>query len=367
MQADLSPVSYDDLPDWSHDDPRDVLTGFLDCADHAQTVKPHKTGSLGLQWSDFVPASQILRKSSVQDAAEARGFLERHFTPFKVVPRDGSGGVVTAYYEPEVGVARERSGPYRFAFHKRPDDLVALDMKTRPKAMDPGFAYGRRTDGAVCEYPDRAAIESGFLDGHGLEIAWARDRIDVFFAHIQGAARLRYADGTVERITYAAKTGHPFTAIGRVLIAMGEQDPETVSMQSLRTWLAENPERLDEILWQNRSYIFFRTAPVADPDRGPVAAAKVPLIAGRSLAVDKHIHTFGTPVFVQADDLTHLTDGPFRRLMIAQDTGSAIVGPARGDIFTGSGAAAGEQAGTVRNDAVFFVLVPNEAAGRVGP
>lgn len=367
MQADLIPVSFDDLPDWSLDDPRDVLAGFLDCAGHAEKIKPYKTGSLGLQWSDFAPVSQLLRERSAANAADARDIFERHFTPFKVHPRDGSEGFVTAYYEPEVEVARERTGPYRFPFHRRPDDLVAVNRENRPRDLPADFAFARKANGELCEYPDRAAIESGFLDGRGLEIAWAKDRIDVFFAHIQGAARLRYSDGTVERITYAAKTGHPFTAIGKVLIAMGEQDPATVSMQSLRRWLAENPQRVDEILWKNRSYIFFRAAPVADPRRGPVAAAKVPLIAGRSLAVDRRIHTFSTPVFVQADDLTHLSGGPFRRLMIAQDTGSAIVGPARGDIFTGSGASVGELAGTVRNAAVFFVLVPNVAAGRYRP
>jgi membrane-bound lytic murein transglycosylase A len=171
----------------------------------------------------------------------------------------------------------------------------------------------------------------------------------------------------VRRVTYAAKTGHPFTAIGRVLIDRGELTPETVSMQSIRSWLADNPQRVDELLWCNRSYIFFRQADFDDPEDGPIAAAKVPLTAGRSLAVDRLLHTFGTPIFVAAETLTHIGNTPFRRLMLAQDTGSAIIGPARGDIFAGSGSAAGDLAGTVKHAATFYMLIPAGAAERFPP
>ncbi|WP_419907097.1 murein transglycosylase A [Hoeflea sp.] len=365
MTARLTPVSFEDLPGWHCDNPEEVLTGLQDCVRHASSVKPYKTGSLGLEWRDFTPAVAALGEQPPAREAEARRFFEAHFIPLKVSPGDGGQGFVTAYYEPEIDASPVRTEKYRYPFHARPDDLVAVNDANRPPELDPAFAFARQRDGGICEYPDRRMIDSGYLDGRGFEIAWAESRIDVFFAHIQGAARLRYPDGTVERITYAAKTGHPFTAIGRVLIKMGEQDPATVSMQSLRKWLADNPRRIDEILWRNRSYIFFRKAAVSDPSRGQVAAAKVPLIAGRSLAVDRFIHTYGTPVFVCADSLVHLGDGPFRRLMIAQDTGSAILGPARGDIFVGTGQAAGEAAGTVRNPADFFVLAPIRAAGRL--
>jgi membrane-bound lytic murein transglycosylase A len=141
-----------------------------------------------------------------------------------------------------------------------------------------------------------------------------------------------------------------------------------VSMQTIRAWLTANPERVDEVLWQNRSYIFFRQTDVGDPDLGPVAAAKVQIVAGRSIAVDRSIHTFGTPFFISSQSLPHLDQGkPFQRLMIGLDTGTAIVGPARADIFTGSGDAAGELAGSVRNPADFFILIPRSAAHRYLP
>ena len=160
------------------------------------------------------------------------------------------------------------------------------------------------------------------------------------------------------RITYAAKTGHPFTGVGRVLAELGEIPLSDVTMQSIRAWFARNPGRIDEMLWRNRSYIFFREAPVEDPELGPIAAAKVPLTPGRSIAVDRLLHTFGTPFFVDAPGLTAFDGRPFRRLMIAQDTGSAIVGAARGDLFAGSGDAAGEIAGVIRHPADFYALLP---------
>lgn len=224
---------------------------------------------------------------------------------------------------------------------------------------DTCIAFGRQTAGGTVPFFDRGEIERGALDGRGLEIAWLADKVDLFFVHVQGAARLAMADGTERRVTYAAKSGHAFIGPGRILANLGEIPLKDVTMQSIRAWFSVNPDRIDEILWQDRSFIFFRDAPVDDPALGPIAAAKVPLTAGRSLAVDRRLHTFATPIFVEVPQMD------FARLMVAQDTGSAIVGPARGDIFCGSGDAAGESAGIIKHPASFTMLVPNPAAERM--
>src|SRR5690606_19537473 len=184
------------------------------------------------------------------------------------------------------------------------------------------LAFGRKTDDGIVPYWDRGAIDRGALRGRGLEIAWLADPVDAYFIHVQGAARLRMSDGRMVRVTYAAKSGHPFTGAGRVLADLGEIPLEQVTMQSIRAWFRANPDRVNDILWQNRSYIFCREAPVDDPALGPVAAAKVPLTPGRSIAVDRLPHTFGTPFYIDAPALTAFDGKPFRRLMIAQDTGS---------------------------------------------
>ncbi|WP_105422121.1 murein transglycosylase A [Neorhizobium sp. T25_27] len=362
----LRPVSFPDLAGWGDDDPTALFAGMRASLEHIRKVKPYRTGILGLtaeELASFIEAARDIPG----DPVSARAFFETHCTPFLISRNDGRRGFVTAFYEPEIEVSETRDDVWIHPFYYRPDDLIDLDDGNRPAGLDSGYMFGRQTADGIEPYPDRGEIDRGFLEGRGLEIAYAKSKVDVFFIHVQGAARLRYPDGNIRRITYAAKAGHPFSPIGKLLIDRGEIDPAKISMQSIRTWLAENPAKVDEVLWHNRSYIFFREADVSDPSLGPVAAAKVPLIPGRSLAVDRQVHTFGFPFFIRSETLTHMDGGkPFARLMLALDTGSAIVGPARGDIFTGSGFEAGELAGTVRNDADFYILIPKAASVRYG-
>ncbi|MBB5576893.1 MULTISPECIES: murein transglycosylase A [Rhizobium] len=363
----LEPATFADLKGWKDDDPSGLFRAMEDCRAHIRDVKPYRTGAAGLTANDLLALLDEAKGYEPRDAAEARAFFEERCQPFFIRRGDGARGFVTAFYEPEIAVSATPDETYRYPFYRRPDDLIDLDDTNRPTDLDPSYMFGRLKDGIISAYPDRGEIDRGYLKGRGLEIAWAKSEVDVFFVHVQGAARLLYPDGRMGRITYAAKAGHPFSAVGRLLIERGVLDRTTISMQTIRDWLYAHPQEVDEVLWHNRSYIFFREADVSDASLGPIAAAKVPLVAGRSLAVDRLIHTFGFPFFIQSESLTHLDGGkPFGRLMLALDTGSAIVGPARGDIFTGSGYDAGELAGTVRNDADFYILVPKAAAQRFG-
>lgn len=366
MDFELQRVGFSDMPGWAKDDPSPLIEALARCHRHVTTVKAHRTGSLGISSADLMPAFEAAVRATDQGPDAARAFFEAHFQPCKIVRGDGKSGFVTAFFEPDVRVSAIADETCHYPFYTRPQDLVDLDAGNRPASMDPSFAFGQLKNGVIGEYPDRGDIERGYLRGKGLEIAYAASKLDVYFAHIQGAARLIYPDGSMRRITYSAKTGHPFSPIGRLLIDRGAIDAATVSMQTIRQWLAENEDLADEVLWHNRSFIFFREAAVDDPTLGPVAAAKVALAPGRSLAVDRLIHTFGVPFFIASDSLTHIDGGkPFARLMLALDTGSAIVGSARGDLFTGSGDAAGEMAGSVRNDADFFIFVPVQAVTRI--
>lgn len=361
----LKPVTFPELAGWADDDPSALFAALDACRNHIRSAKPYRAGSLGLTSADLEPLLEAAKLQTRRDPVSARSFFESECRAFLIERLDGGRGLVTAFYEPEVEVSDKKEGGYRFPFYRRPADLTDVDNSNRPSGMDPSCCFGLIEDGVISSYPDRRMIDQGYLEGRGLEIAWAKSKIDVFFAHVQGAARLRFPDGRLMRITYAAKAGHPFSAIGKLLIERGEIAPAEISMQSIRKWLADHPGEADAVLWHNRSYIFFREAAVEDLSLGPIAAAKVPLIAGRSLAVDRHIHTFGYPFFIRAEGLTRLDGGkPFARLMLALDTGSAIVGPARGDIFTGSGDLAGELAGAVRNAADFYILIPKQAAAR---
>lgn len=366
LSSALRPVPFEALPGWREDDHAAAFAAF---ARSAQRVleKPYRSGSLGISVDAFADAYREARAAPFVDPAAARAFFERHFTPCLVQPSAGSAaGFVTGFYEPEADASPTPTSRFKVPLYGRPDDLADVDDANRPAGLDPYLAFARDTGAGLVEYFDRGEIERGALSGLGLEVAWLEDPVDVFFIHVQGAARLRLPDGTVRRVTYAAKSGQRFSGPGRILADLGEIPLADVTMQSIRAWFKAHPDRIDEILRQNRSFIFFRDAPVDAPELGPVAAAKVPLTPGRSMAVDRLLHTFGTPFFIVAPELTAFEGRPFRRLMIAQDTGSAIVGAARGDLFAGSGDAAGEIAGVVKSAADFYALVPRTLTGGPG-
>ncbi|UDL87398.1 murein transglycosylase A [Mesorhizobium sp. PAMC28654] len=349
--------SFAELPGWDDDDHLAAFAAFRRSAFHI-LAKPYRSGALGVDFNAFSEAYGEARTISPANRLEARAFFERYFAPATIAAEDGGPGLVTGFYEPEVEASAVRTERFSVPLLARPADLVDIDDANRPAGLDPYLAFGRETPRGPVEYFDRGEIERGALAGKGLEIAWLADKVDAFFIHVQGAARLKMADGRLGRVTYAAKSGQRFTGPGKILSEIGEIPLQEVTMQSIRAWFKAHPDRVDEILWRNRSYIFFREAAVEDVALGPIAAAKVPLTPGRSVAVDRLLHTFGTPFYIDAPSLLAFGGKPFRRLMIAQDTGSAITGPARGDLFAGSGNAAGEIAGVVRNAADFHALIP---------
>jgi membrane-bound lytic murein transglycosylase A len=353
--AQLLPLTFDDLAGWREDDHAAALVAFQA---GAAVLERHPPKTRFLATDATALAAILARAAEMQGPSpgEARDFFEAAFVPFEVVPVEGAA-FFTGYYEPAVAGSRTRTGDFAVPLLAPPPELVEIDPGSAPN-LDPSFRYALKADAGYVECPDRGAIAAGALAGRNLELVWLVDPVDIFFIHIQGAARIRLSDGGTMRVTYAAKSGHPYTPIGRVLIETGALTKEEATMQGIRAWLAAHPDKAEAVMARNRSYIFFREAPATDDRLGPIAAARVPLTAMRSLAVDRLQHTFHSPVWVE----TTLPDGaPFRHLTIAQDTGSAIVGAARGDIFFGSGAAAGEIAGGMRAGGRFVLLMPKGA------
>jgi len=350
IEVGLRPIGFDTFSGWLEDDHAASFAAFRRGAAALAEHPPRRRG-LGIDPEALTRAIAAAEKAGALDRRAARSFFEAHFQPHEVLP---ATGLFTGYYEPIVDGSRSPSDRFTVPLYQQPDDLVEVEPGLHP-GLDPSFRFARNAGNGFVPYADRAVIEAGLLKGRGLEIAWLADRVDAFFIHIQGAARIRLPDGKTMRLTYAAKSGHPYTAIGRVLIEMGALDKNSATMQSIRAWLGANPKEAHKVMARNQSFIFFREAPIGDESDGPIAAAKVPLTAGRSLAVDRLLHTFGIPVWIE----TTLPDASsFNRLLIAQDTGTAIVGPARGDIFFGSGDTAGAIAGAMRASGRFVVLVP---------
>ncbi len=357
-EAHLSPISFDDLDGWRDDDIAAAFAAFRRGAAVLDRHPPKQRAS-GIDPSALAEClRQAAALTATPSAGVARAFFEAAFGPAEVTVTTDEG-FFTGYYEPEVAGSLTPTPRFTVPLYRTPDDLVEIGPGERLPGLDPALRFARRTAAGLEEHPDRAAIMMGCLAGRGLEVVYLEDPIEAFFIQVQGAARVRLTDGREMRITYAAKTGHPYTPIGRTLIDMGALAKGDVTMQTIRAWLHANPGEAGAVMARNRSYVFFREAPVNDVALGPIAAAKVPLTPARSLAVDRLIHSFHTPIWVE----TTLPGGrPFRRLTIAQDTGSAIVGPKRGDIFFGSGEEAGAIAGAMRAAGRFVVLKPRVGA-----
>lgn len=341
------------LPGWEKDNHAAALAAFLRvCATPDILSRP---GPHALTPEDA--ARLCSAAHAAQHAGRAKAFLEEAFVPVQLA----DDGFLTGYFEPEFAASRTPHGAMTTPLRGLPEGFVKVSAKTRPANWPDALAFGRRTSSGLAPLPDRSAIMDGALAGQGKELAYL-DKVDAFFIHVQGSARLRLNDGSVMRVGYAGKTGHPYTSIARELVLEGRGQPEDFTMAGLRQWLRDHPQEVDGLLRRNRSYIFFREMTELSADQGPVGALGLPLVPGRSLAVDPEHVRYGLPVFLSGQ--APGPDGtlaPLHRLVIADDTGSAIKGAGRGDLFTGSGDEAGHLAGELRHRVGMTLLVPRAA------
>ena len=275
------------------------------------------------------------------DREQARLFFETNFNPVRIAAPGYTEGFFTGYYETEVEGSRVKTAEYNVPIYAAPAATVK----------------GKKSK--VFGHLDRTKIEDGALDGKKLEICYVKSPIDLFFAQIQGSTRVKLDTGNMLRLNYVASNGHPYTPVGRFLIDRGIISKEDMSMDRIRNWMTANPDEGRDLRRKNRSFVFFRETNLRDHEEC-IGAQGVPLTPGRSLAVDRKIHVYGTPIWVDADlpIESEKPDTKFRRLLVAQDTGSAIIGPARADIYFGSGEKLGSIAGRVKQYGQFVMMVP---------
>lgn len=354
------PVAFADLPGWDQDDHLAAYRAFARAAPALARQAESAAGATQMAGAALVALARraAAEAAAVTTAAEAKAFFEAGFTPHRLV-HTGAEGLLTGYYEPVLDGARAPDATFSIPVYRRPSDLVNLVREEERGALANGFTHARQTPDGVVPYATRAEIEDGALAGRRLEVLWLADPVDAFFLHVQGSGRIRFADGETIRITYDGKNGHPYTSIGRYLIDAGLFAPDDMTLDALKVWLSADRERGRKVMQENRSFIFFRA--LGNEDDGPLGAIEIPLSEGRSLAVDTAFHAIGTPVYVDAPTLRPgPAVGPFARLMIAQDVGSAIRGAERGDIYFGSGPEAGLLAGRTKHPGRFFVLLPSQ-------
>jgi membrane-bound lytic murein transglycosylase A len=367
-----APVAWAEIAGWAEDDHLAAYRAFrVSCKSIAeQRMPPSDPKALG---SSLREPCLAAKATDIFDDARARAFFEEHFLPLRISRLGETDGFVTGYYEPVIDGSRTQSDVYTVPVYRRPSNLFVRGYTQASVGLpNKGEVFRKIGRRKLVPYYDRAEIEDGAIAGRGLELCWLKNQTDLLFTQIQGSARVRLEDGSTIRINYDAHNGYPYMAVGRILIDRGIIPKDQMSMQRIREWMDQNPDGAKELRRQNRSYVFFREVQLSDKDEA-VGAQGVPLTPGRSIAVDKSLHVYGTPFFIEGElpIESEQSKTPFRRLMIAQDTGSAITGPARADLYFGAGAEAGRVSGRLRNNMRFVIFVPKSldpaARGRKMP
>lgn len=354
----LKPASFADLRGWRGDAQSAALEAFArSCARIVKKDPASAFGPVGGTYGDWRPACAALPQVAPGDDAAARAFLETWFRPWSAEADTGeAGGLFTGYYEAALNGSRTRHGPYQTPLRKRPDDLVMVDLGEFRDSLKGQRIAGRVVGGNLKPFEDHRAIDQGLLPhDETLPLVWVDDPVKAFFLQIQGSGQVLLDDGSTMRVGYAGQNGHVYYAVGRELVKRGLMDKDAVTMQSIEAWLKAHPDQAREIMYTNPSYVFFQEL----TGDGPLGGENVALTAGRSLAVDRSKIAYGIPVWLEIPDAPH---GPVRRLMVAQDTGGAIRGPVRGDIFFGYGAEAEAKAGPMKAPGRWWFLLPKTVA-----
>ncbi len=401
VEIGFAQARFSEVPGWKSDNQAEALPPFLlSCARlEAQPVEapanplealgPDKEGvTLSGKVGDWLPAckgAKALMARNFPDAVAAanltRAYLEDYFRPVRITavrraradgpapsaaPDIAPTGKFTGYFEPTYDASPMRSERHPAPALARPKDLVTVDLGAFRKELAGQRIAGRVENGALTPYPDRKAIEEGALGEQAVPLAWLAPD-DLFFLQIQGSGRLTLPGGAQMRIGFDGQNGRPYVPIGRILIERGEAEKATMSMQTIRRWLARSSSEAGAALrHENPSYVFFRRLDnLPNPALGPLGAEGVQLTPLRSLAVDRRFYAMGSPMFIALQGPDGLPT--LRRLMIAQDTGGAIAGPIRGDIYFGSGFVAGDEAGRLNAEGEMFALLPAPLAARLPP
>ncbi|WP_395405443.1 murein transglycosylase A [Pseudoduganella sp. UC29_106] len=345
-KPDFIPAAWSDLPGWDRDDLRAAWPAFV-----------QSCSKLAAQ-ADWKESCTIARNVDANNEDSIRLFFESFLQPHKVVaPDSADSGLITGYYEPLLRGSRKKAGAYTAPLYKVPDDMVIVDLGSVYPELQGKRVRGKLKGKRVTPYPAREEIAKNGLPGS--ELLWVDDPVEAFFLEVQGSGRVQLGDNETVRVAYADQNGRGYESIGKWLVQQGELTVEQASAQGIKAWIAGHPTRMQELFNVNPSFVFFREEKLPDPKVGPRGTLNVPLTPQRSVAIDRSQIPLGVPVYLSTTQPA--SDIPFQRLMLAQDTGGAIKGPIRMDIFFGFGAEAAESAGRMKQRGNIWVLLPKLA------
>lgn len=357
----LSATSFQDIDGWQDDTQGNALIAFRKSCELFLSLPldtPVEPSVLGARVDQWVGVCEKTNNILAEDHSSARQFFEDNFKPYSLSFQGEGRGLITGYYEPLVEGSLHESAEYSVPLYLRPPELVTVNLGLFRDDLRGRRVAGRVVGGSLQPFESRVEIEEGALLGRNLELLWLKNPVDAFFLHIQGSGRVVLPDGRSQKVGYAGPNGHPYTSIGGLLVKDGVFERKDLSMQSIQNWIEENPADGQQLMRENASYVFFRTL---DGDN-PVGSQGVELTPQRSLAVDRTQIPLGAPMWLNATrpDVNDPSGEPvaFKRLLVAQDTGGAIRGGLRGDVFWGVGADAEIIAGHMANKSEFIILLP---------
>lgn len=352
----LKQMEFQNVPGWAAADHSLILPAFLKSC--AVLEKKPRDADMGPDQrmgkiSDWIDICADAKKIRPGNKVEVNFFFQSRFVPYLAGNNQEPTGLFTGYYEPELEGRWGPEGAFAHPIYSRPNDLISANLGEYNDEFIGKQIAGRVLRNKLIPYNSREEINNGALKGRGLEILWVNDPVTLFFLHVQGSGRVRMADGSTVRVGYAGRNGRPYTSIGKELVSMKVMPLKNVTAPAIMDWLRSNPEAGNDLMNKNESFVFFR---VIDGD-GPLGAQGIPLTPGRSLAVDRKFIPYGVPIWLNTTDPLDVKV-PLRRLMVAQDTGSAIKGPVRGDVFWGFGDEAAQRAGVMKSRGEYYLILP---------
>lgn len=357
----LKAASFSDLPNWANDDMRGFMQAYqISCNRILKKSAGDKfsdNAAFGV-YGDWQTPCRAAQSVNANDGASVRAFLENNFKVVQATAAGNSEGLFTGYYESTLNGSRVKKGAYQYPLLGRPSDLVMVELGDFRDELKGQRIAGRVIDGKLKPYESRAAIVSGKMPAAQYKpIVWLDDKHDAFFVQVQGSGVVHLDDGSIMRVGYDGQNGHPYYAIGRELVKRGIYNKDEVSMDTIRNWLTQNPQQAEELMNTNPSFVFFRETEDDGSGAGPKGGEGVGLTAKRSIAIDRGKLPYGFPIYLSADYMDE-QGKKLDRLFMAQDTGGAIRGAVRGDVYWGSGATAEKMAGPMKAKGRYYFLIP---------
>lgn len=357
----LKAASYADLPNWTNDDMQGFMQAYQTSCNRILKKAPSDKFSANAAfgtYADWQAPCRAAQSVNANEGAAVRAFLEQNFKVVQATAAGNPEGLFTGYYESTLNGSRTKKGPYQYPLLGRPSDLVMVELGDFRDELKGQRIAGRVIDGKLKPYESRAEIESGKLPSAQYHpVVWLDDKHDAFFVQVQGSGVVHLDDGSIMRVGYDGQNGHLYYAIGRELVKRGIYKKDEVSMDTIRNWLAQNPDKAEELMNTNPSFVFFRETEDDGSGAGPKGGEGVVLTAKRSLAIDHGKLPYGFPVYISIDYADE-NGRKLDRLVMAQDTGGAIKGAVRGDVYWGSGATAEKMAGPMKAKGKYYFLIP---------